>query len=47
MLTPHIAGSRDAECRRMGRVAVEELRRYLHGQPLLWQITRERAALLA
>ncbi|MCL4543151.1 MAG: hypothetical protein M1118_00915, partial [Chloroflexi bacterium] len=47
VLTPHIAGSRDAECRRMGRVAVEELRRYLHDQPLLWQITRERAALLA
>ncbi len=47
VLTPHIAGSRDAECRRMGRSTVGELRRYLAGEPLQWQISKERAALLA
>lgn len=47
LLTPHIAGAMNAECRRMGRYMVDELRRYLAGQPLQWQITRDRAALLA
>ena len=46
VLTPHIAGSMDAECRRMGRYMVEELERYLLGKPLVWQITRDRHALL-
>ena len=46
-LTPHIAGSMDAECRRMGRLMVEELARYVRGEPLRWQITRERAAIMA
>lgn len=47
ILTPHIAGSMNAECRRMGRYAVEECRRYLNGDPLQWSISRERAATLA
>jgi len=47
VLTPHIAGSMDNECRRMGHYMVEELSRYLAGQPLKWQITRELAAKLA
>lgn len=47
VLTPHLAGSRDDECRRLGRYAVDELRRYLAGEPLRWRITREQAALLA
>ena len=47
ILTPHIAGSVDAECQRMGRYMVEELKRHLNGEPLKWEITRERAALLA
>lgn len=47
MLTPHIAGSMDAECRRMGRYAVEELQRFLSGAPLKWQVSRELAARLA
>lgn len=46
-LTPHIAGSMDNECRRMGRYMIEELDRFLAGQPLAWQVTREKAALLA
>jgi phosphoglycerate dehydrogenase-like enzyme len=47
VLTPHIAGSMGAEIRRLGRCMVEELRRYVAGQPLRWQITREAAATLA
>jgi phosphoglycerate dehydrogenase-like enzyme len=47
ILTPHIAGSMDAECRRMGQYMVEECRRYLNGEQLKWAIDRERAALLA
>lgn len=47
VLTPHIAGSLDAECRRMGQTMVAECRRYLAGEPLRWAISRERAALLA
>lgn len=46
-LTPHIAGSMGAECQRMGRLMVEELERYLEGRPLAYEITRERATLLA
>ena len=47
VLTPHIAGSMDNECRRMGQSMVEELGRYRAGQPLKWQITQELAAKLA
>ncbi len=47
VLTPHIAGSLDEECRRMGRLIVDELSRYTRGEPLHWSISRERAALLA
>jgi phosphoglycerate dehydrogenase-like enzyme len=45
VLTPHIAGSVGRECRRMGRYMLEELKRYLSGQPLQWAITPEIAAL--
>jgi phosphoglycerate dehydrogenase-like enzyme len=47
VLTPHIAGSLGSECRRMGRLVVDELRRYAAGEPLEYEITRERAALMA
>ncbi len=47
MLTPHIAGSIDGECRRMGRFMIDELRRWLAGEPFLWEVTREKAGLLA
>lgn len=46
-LTPHIAGSQDTECRRMGRYMVEDFRRYLAGEPLKWEITRQQADHLA
>ena len=42
-LTPHIAGSMDTECRRMGRLVVEELDRWLAGQPLKHRVTPEYA----
>ncbi len=47
ILTPHTAGAMSNECRRMGRLVIEELRRYLEGQPLQWSISKERSAVLA
>lgn len=47
VLTPHIAGSLGAECQRMGQLVVEELQRFLAGEPLQWAISREQAALMA
>lgn len=47
VLTPHIAGSMDSECRRMGRLAVDELTRFAQGEPLHWSIDEQRAATLA
>jgi phosphoglycerate dehydrogenase-like enzyme len=47
VLTPHIAGSLGRECRRMGDAMVDEFERYLRGDPLRWEITRESAAVLA
>ena len=46
-LTPHIAGSMGGECRRMGQYAIDECRRYLLGEPLQWQVTKELAARMA
>jgi phosphoglycerate dehydrogenase-like enzyme len=43
-LTPHIAGSVGGECRRMAQFMVEELERYVSGQPLKWALTRESVA---
>jgi phosphoglycerate dehydrogenase-like enzyme len=47
MLTPHIAGSMDAECHRQARYMIEELERYLAGQPLKWAVSKEKAAIMA
>jgi len=47
ILTPHIAGSMDTECQRMGQIVVEELKRYLADEALQWAISREQAALMA
>lgn len=47
VLTPHLAGSLGRECRRMGRMMVEELDRFLAGKPLRYAISRERALILA
>jgi phosphoglycerate dehydrogenase-like enzyme len=47
IITPHIAGSMSLECRRGGRFVVEELGRYLRGERLLGEITRERLPFIA
>ncbi len=48
VLTPHISGaSSKKDIARMGSIAAEELRRYLNGEPLKWEITREKAQILA
>lgn len=40
-VTSHIAGSHGRDCQRMGHYMVEELKNYLSGRPLRWQVTRE------
>ena len=47
ILTPHIAGSVGPECQRLGRYMVDEFHRYLKGEALRWEITRELAAKVA
>lgn len=47
VLTPHIAGSLDTECQRMGQIVVDELKRYLHNEPLHWAISEQQAAVMA
>lgn len=47
ILTPHIAGSRDRECRRMGRLMVEEFDRWNRGEKLHWAISAEQSLTLA
>lgn len=47
MLTPHIAGSVGRECQRMGSAMVDEYERFRAGQPLCWEITADRAELIA
>ncbi|MBI3959598.1 MAG: hydroxyacid dehydrogenase [Chloroflexi bacterium] len=47
VLTPHIAGALDDECQRMGQVMVDELRRFLAGEVMEYEITEERARILA
>ncbi len=43
LVTPHIAGSMGRECRRMGRMMVDELQRYCAGAALHHRVTREYA----
>jgi phosphoglycerate dehydrogenase-like enzyme len=47
VVTPHIAGSQGAECRRMGRMMIEEAQRYLHGAPLLGEVSAAQMAFTA
>ena len=47
ILTPHVAGSQDRECRRMGRLMIDEFDRWSRGEKMKWAISREKAALLA
>jgi len=43
VLTPHIAGSVGKECRRMGGYMIEEIKRYVAGEKLKWQVSAEAA----
>lgn len=47
VLTPHIAGSLASECHRMGSYVVEELHRFITGEPAKWEITEERFKTMA
>ena len=47
VLTPHIAGSVGNECRRLGHAMVDEFERFARGEPLLWELTPEKAARMA
>jgi phosphoglycerate dehydrogenase-like enzyme len=47
VLTPHIAGSVGRECLRMGQAMIDEYERFRSGQPLHWEVTADRAALIA
>lgn len=47
VLTPHIAGSQEKECRRMGQLMVDEFDRWAKGEPMRWAISKEKAAILA
>lgn len=38
-LTPHIAGASEESRRRQGDYIVQDIERFLHGQPLAWQVT--------
>ncbi len=44
IVTPHIAGAMNGECRRMGRYMIEELDRHIKGQALRWAITPDLAS---
>lgn len=43
VLTPHIAGSQDRECARMGRLMIAEFQRHQRGEPLQFEITAQTA----
>jgi phosphoglycerate dehydrogenase-like enzyme len=47
IITPHISGANVNECKRNGKYVVEELRRYLNGEPLRFAITKEKATIMA
>ena len=47
ILTPHIAGSMDGECARMGYYMVEELHRYMKNEEFIWNITEEKEKIIA
>ncbi len=47
ILTPHIAGSMDTECRRMGRTMIEEYDLFASGKPMRYQVTEKMSKTLA
>jgi len=47
ILTPHMAGNMGPEVHRQGRTMIEEFDRWSRGEPMQWEITREKAARMA
>ncbi len=47
VLTPHIAGSMQGECARMGSWMADELRRFVNGDPLRYRVTQSMLAKMA
>jgi phosphoglycerate dehydrogenase-like enzyme len=47
LVTPHIAGAQGSEVRRLGQYAVAEVGRWVAGEPLLGEVTREALPRLA
>ena len=47
MLTPHIAGALGPECLRLGRLMIDEFKRWKRNEPLKWRITPDKSQLLA
>jgi phosphoglycerate dehydrogenase-like enzyme len=47
VLTPHIAGAMDEECRRLGHFLVDELDCFLAGSDSKWRLRREQMAWMA
>ena len=47
VLTPHLAGSMGNETKRMAKYIIDEMDRWLAGEPLQWEITREAAKTMA
>lgn len=47
LVTPHIAGAQGSEVRRLGRYAVAKVARWVAGEPLLGEVTREALPRLA
>jgi phosphoglycerate dehydrogenase-like enzyme len=47
IISPHIAGSMNRECQRNGQFVVEEIKRFLSGKPLVYQVTNESIGIMA
>ena len=46
-ITPHIAGSLGRECRRLGQTAIDECKRFIAGEVLLYQVFESDLARMA
>jgi phosphoglycerate dehydrogenase-like enzyme len=46
-VTPHLAGSQGTELRRLARTAIDEIERFVRGEPPRWPVTREQLASIA
>jgi lactate dehydrogenase-like 2-hydroxyacid dehydrogenase len=48
VLTPHIAGAMSVqECRRMGELTLDELKRFLNDEALQGRVTRDQMSVIA